>query len=125
MGLNLTDVRNTFSHAQALISANVMVSVLTATEPDADLYLVAVLEELAGKTDLYSQVVVVGLWTNLKFFELGGLTTGLRLRTFTFVLNLSVVSDSANRRVRVGRNFHQVQTAVTSQLACVIRQEFA
>lgn len=100
-----------------------MVSMLAATEPNANLHFVAVLKELAGKANLHSQVVVIRLWTHLQLFELRGLATRLRLRTLTLVLDLSVVSDSADWRVRIGRNFHQVQTTVTRQLASIIRQE--
>lgn len=123
MRLDLANVRNTLCHAQALVCTNVVVGVLTTAEPDADLDLVAVLKELARELDLDRKVVVVCLWTDLELLELRGLATRLGLGALALVLDLSVVSDSTDWRVRIGRNFNQVQTSVTRQLASIIRQE--
>ena len=87
---------------------------LSASKAQGDLYLVAVVEELEDVAHLDVIVVVIRVWPELHFFDFNDLLLLTRLSFFllSLVLELAVVHNLTDRRVRVWRNLDQIQASL-------------
>ena len=91
-----------------------LVGHFTATEPQRHLGLVAFLEEAAQVAQLDLVVALVGGRTEFDFLDLDDLLlrTSFGLTLLLLVLELTVVHQTADRRLGVRRDFHQIHVAL-------------
>lgn len=94
--------------------AELAVSHLAALEAKRGLYLVALIEEAHGLILFGLVVMLVDGDRELDFLDGDNflLLAGGAVALVLFVQILAVILDAANRRDRVGRNFHQVETTL-------------
>src|SRR5579885_1225686 len=88
---------------------------LSAAEEDGGFYLVALLKKAQHVVLFELVVVLIDVDAELYFLNSDDLLVLLRraLLLLFFVEKLAVVLNAADRRVRGGRNFHQVQSSFT------------
>ena len=98
-----------------------------ATEAKRYLHFVALSDELAELAHFDLKVMFVGLRTQFDLFDLNLLLLALRLmQTFCFLkLEFAVIHDSANRRLRCRRDFHQVQVSIFGHCHCFTQRNNA
>ena len=101
---------------------------LAASEHDGDLDARALLEEAQDVTLLGLVIAHIDLGSELHFldFDLGLVLTSLLGLHGLLVLELAVIHDLANRRIRVGSDLHQVKVLVIGdalRITCVEQTE--
>ena len=87
---------------------------LSTTEHDGHFNLVALLKKPQGVSDFDLKVVILSLGSHLDFFDIDTrrLLLGLCGTLARLVLVLAVIHDAADRRVRVGRNLHEIEPSL-------------
>ena len=96
----------------------------TSAKPDRRLYLVADLQPLAGALHPVAIVVLVCARTKLNFLNDNYGLLLFRLVRFLLglILELAEIDDPANRRIRAGRDFDEIQALLTgcaNRVACI------
>jgi len=92
--------------------------------PENDCYLNLVLSfnKLFDMIDLGLQIVFAGLWSYLYFLELKRSLFLFRFLSLLgqFIFITTIIHYFADRRVSVGRNFHQVKTKIIGNSNCLV-----
>ena len=120
---NAANLFGVFGNAFKQLAAKVLVGHLTAAEPQRDLYLVPIVEELEHVTHLDVIVIGIGVRAELDLFDLDDL---LLLARFGFtllrlILEFAKVHDLAHGRVGIGRNLDQIKSGINSHFHGAIR----
>jgi hypothetical protein len=103
------------------------VSHLASVEAKVHFHFVAFEQETTRVIQLNVEIVDVGTWANLNFFDRDD---GLILTSFVFfllqlVLVLTVIHDLARRGFRCWSDLDQIEAALFSELECFERRENA
>ena len=114
-----------FEDTVALEHTDVAVRELAAPEPDGHLDLVAFSEETPSVAHLDIEVVLVGLGAELDLLDADGhlLLAGGSLLLLAFVLESSVVDESADRGASVGSHFDEIVAALSGHIQGVLGEE--
>lgn len=96
----------------------------TALETDFELNFIAILQKFGCFPNLCLHVVLVNIGAQPDSLELGMFMLFCFLALFfLFVLIFTVIQYTADRRVRVGRNFDQIQPALFSDPECATSRQ--
>ena len=95
-----------------------------AAEPQRDLDLVTVLQELENTAHFDIVIIGISVRTELDFLDLDYLLflAGFRLTLLGLVFELAEVHDLADRRCCIWRNFNQIQTSFLGHFHSTIRR---
>jgi len=112
--LDLSQLGQIVAHALKNAHAQLLVSHLTAAEPQRDFSLVALFQEAAQIAQLDLVVTFVGRGTEFDFLDLDDLLfgAGFGLPLLFLVLELAVVHQTADWRIRVGRDLDQIHVSL-------------
>ncbi len=119
-GLHLAKFKQFRDHAFHDTVALLDVRDFSATEDNRDLHLILILQKLLGLFDLKINIVLARLGTQTNLF-------GLRLVRMSpvqflaaLVLKLSVVHDSADGGLFLGRHLHQIESIFAGYSQCLL-----
>lgn len=124
IAFNLADRPESCLYLVHQVAPEIQVGHFAAFEPQGELHLISVFEEVARPVDLDIQVVLADAnRIDIQHFQAAALVgrTALVFLLLLLVTPLAVIHDPAHRRLGGGCNFDQVQPRFLGQFQCLRR----